>query len=81
MSGLSVAIVAFLLALVLMSFAFAGGAVIVAIPVALIGIAVVGALEMKRRREQTQQIQTFRDEAKTESVDFTARDQETLASD
>jgi len=80
MSGVTLAVVAFMLGLVAMAFAFAGGAVIVAVPVALIGVGVAMALELKRRRQEARSMQSFRDEAQAENVEFTARDQETLAS-
>jgi hypothetical protein len=81
MSPLSLIVVAFLLALVAMSFAFAGGAVIVAVPVAAIGIGIIMALDFGRRRKQAKQVHEFRDQARTEKVDFTARDEETLVSE
>ena len=80
MSGVSLIVVAFLLGLVAMSFAFGGGAVVVALPVAVVGIAAVGFLDFSRRRKQTKQLGVFRDEAKAEQVEFTERDKETLAS-
>jgi Flp pilus assembly protein TadB len=80
MSGASLIVVAFLLGLVAMSFAFGGGAVVVALPVAIVGVAAVGFLDFNRRRKQTQQLGEFRDQAKAEQVEFTERDRETLAS-
>ena len=81
MSPLSVIVTAFLLGLVAMAFAFAGGAVIVAIPVAVIGIGIVMAVDFNRRRKQAREMHDFREEAKAEKVDFTARDEETLVSE
>jgi hypothetical protein len=80
MTGLSLIVVAFLLALVAMSFAFGGGAVVVALPVAVIGIAIVGFLDFNGRRKHVQQLGELREEAKAEQVEFTERDKETLAS-
>ena len=80
MSGVSLIVVALLVGLVAMSFAFGGGAVVVALPVAVVGIAAVGFLDFNRRRKQTKQLGVFRDEAKAEQVEFTERDKETLAS-
>jgi len=79
-SGVSLIVVAFLLALVAMSFAFVGGAVVVALPLVVIGISVVALLDFNRRRKQTRQLGEFRDQAKAEQVEFTERDKETLAS-
>ena len=81
MSPLTLVVAAFLLALPVMAFAFAGGAVVVALPVAAIGIATIGLLDFNRRRKQNQDIGRFRDEAKSQKVDFTDRDQETLTSE
>ena len=81
MSPFTLAVGAFLIGLVAMSFAFGGGAVIVALPVAAIGIAVLGLLDVRRRRNQAKTVEEFRDEAKAEKVDFTERDKETLASE
>jgi hypothetical protein len=81
MSPLSVIVIAFLLGLVAMSFAFAGGAVIVALPVAAIGIAAVMAFDFNRRRQQAKQIHDHREQAKAENVEFTSRDKETLVSE
>ena len=64
-----------------MAFAFAGGAVVVALPVTVIGIATIGLLDFNRRRKQGQDIGRFRDEAKSQKVDFTERDQETLTNE
>jgi hypothetical protein len=81
MWSLTLIVAAFMAALVAMSFAFAGGAVIVAIPVALIGVGVAAALDMRRRRKQAGDIHQFREQAKAEKVEFTERDKETLVSE
>ena len=81
MSPATLAIGAFVIGLLAMSFAFGGGAVIVALPVAAVGIAVLGVLDLRRRRNQAKSMQEFRDEAKAEDVEFTERDKETLASE
>ena len=80
MSGASIIIVAFLFGLAAMSFAFGGGAVVVALPVAAIGIVAVAFVDFRRRRQQARTLEELRDEAKAEKVEFTARDKETLAS-
>ena len=81
MSGFSLVLVAFVLALLAMSFAFSGGAVIVALPIAAIAIAGVAVFDLRRRRKAVDDVRDFRDQAKTEKVDFTERDKETLASE
>ncbi|MFN2617585.1 MAG: hypothetical protein ABR581_10745 [Thermoleophilaceae bacterium] len=72
---------AFAGALVAMSFAFAGGAVIVALPVALVVIGIAAVFDLRRRQKQIGDVRELRDDAKAEKVDFTERDKETLISD
>ena len=81
MSPLSLVAIAFALALVAMSFAFSGGAVLVAIPVALLVIGGVVIMDISRRRKQSQRPQDFRVQAQAKKTDFTERDQETLVSE
>jgi hypothetical protein len=81
MSPVTLIVAAFLLGLAAMSFAFGGGAVIVALPLALLGLVALAAFDFSRRRKQTKQVQGFREEAKTQSVEFSERDKETLVSE
>ena len=78
MWGLTIVVAAFALAFVLMSFAFMGGAVVVAVPVALIAIAVAAFVDFNRRRKTAQSIHTERTD---DDVDFTERDRRTLVSE
>ena len=72
---------AFALALVFMSFAFAGGAVIVAVPVAILAIGVAALVDFNRRRNQATSIHDHRERAQSDKVEFTERDQQTLTSE
>ena len=81
MSPPSLIVAAFLLALVVMSYSFMGGAVIVAVPLALVGLAVIGALDFNRRRKEAGSIQDFQDQAKSGKIEFSKRDQATLTSE
>jgi cytochrome c-type biogenesis protein CcmH/NrfF len=81
MSGFTIVVGAFALALVAMSFAFAGGAVIVAIPVAILAIGIAAMVDFNRRRKQAASIHDHREQARTEKVEFTERDQRTLTSE
>jgi hypothetical protein len=81
MSPLSLIVIAFLIALVAMSFAFSGGAVIVTLPLAVIVIGTIAALETRRRVKQGTTLHEHRDQAKSSKVDFDERDQETLVSE
>jgi hypothetical protein len=78
MSGLTIAVAAFAVALVVMSFAFMGGAVIVAVPLAILAVAIAAAVDFNRRRKTAGSIQEHRPDG---DVDFTERDQRTLVSE
>jgi hypothetical protein len=80
-SGIGLIVVAFVLGLLAMSFAFGGGAVIVALPLAVLGIAAIALIDFRRRRKQVQDVRELRDQAKADKVDFTERDKETLTSE
>ena len=81
MWGFTSVVGAFALALVAMSFAFAGGAVIVAIPVALLAVGIAAFVDFNRRRRQAGTIHDHRERAQSDKVDFTERDQQTLTSE
>jgi hypothetical protein len=74
-------VAAFLIGLAAMSFAFGGGAVIVAIPLTLLAIGAIAAFDFSRRRRQDKQVHDFREDAKSENVEFTDKDKETLVSE
>jgi hypothetical protein len=78
MWGLTTVVAAFALALVVMSFTFMGGAVIVAVPLAIIAIGIAAFVDFKRRRKTAQSIHTHRHD---DDVEFTERDQRTLVSE
>jgi Flp pilus assembly protein TadB len=79
MSVLTLIVGAFVLALIVSTLVFGVG--IIAIPVALIAVAAVGLFDLNRRRKQARMIHEHREQAKTESVDFTERDQRTLVNE
>jgi hypothetical protein len=81
MWGTTIVVAAFALALVAMSLAFMGGAVVVALPLAFLAIGVAAFVDFNRRRKQAASIHDHREQAQTDKVDFTERDQQTLVSD
>jgi hypothetical protein len=81
MSPFGLIVIAFMLGLVAMSFGFAGGAVIVVLPVAALVIAGIAALEMRKHVKQSQSVHDFRENAKSSKVDFDERDEQTLVSE
>jgi hypothetical protein len=80
MWGLTTFVTAFALALVVMSLTFMGGAVVVAIPLAIVAIAVAAAVDFNRRRKTAQSIHAQRADAERD-VEFTERDRQTLVSE
>ena len=81
MWGMTTVVAAFALALVAMSLAFMGGAVVVALPVAVVAIGVAALVDFNRRRKQATSIHEHREQARTDKVDFTERDRQTLVSE
>jgi UDP-N-acetylmuramyl pentapeptide phosphotransferase/UDP-N-acetylglucosamine-1-phosphate transferase len=81
MSGFTIVVAAFAVALVAMSLAFMGGAVVVALPVALLAVGVAAFMDFNRRREQAASIHDHREQARTDKIDFTERDRQTLVSE
>lgn len=81
MSGLTIVVAAFAVALVVMSLTFMGGAVVVALPVAVIAVAIAGFADFNRRRKQATSIHDHREQARTDKVDFTERDRQTLTTE
>jgi len=63
-----------MVALVAMSFTFAGGAVIIALPLAIVVIAVVAGLDYRRSSRVAKPGVADEDEP----IEFTARDKQTL---
>jgi hypothetical protein len=78
MWGLTTVVAAFALALVVMSLTFMGGAVVVAVPLAIIGVGIAAFVDFNRRRKTAKSIHTERPE---DEVDFTERDRRTLVSE
>ena len=78
MSVFTVFVAAFLLALVATAFAFGVG--ILAIPIALIGVGIIAAVDFNKRRKQATIIHDQRERARTDKVNFTERDEQTLYS-
>ena len=80
MWGVTTIVTAFALAIVVMSLTFMGGAVVVAIPLAIVAIAAGAIIDFNRRRKTAQSIHAHRNEDEHE-VQFTERDRQTLVSE
>jgi hypothetical protein len=81
MSGFTIVVAAFAVALVAMSLAFMGGAVVVALPVAILAVGIAAFMDFNRRRKQATSIHDHREQARTDKVEFTERDRQTLVSE
>jgi hypothetical protein len=77
MWGLTTIVAAFALALVVMSLTFMGGAVVVAVPVAIVAVAIAAFVDFSRRRKSAQSIHAHRAQAEHD-VEFSERDRQTL---
>ena len=78
MWGMTTVVGAFALALVVMSLTFMGGAVVVAVPLAIVAVSIAAFVDFKRRRKTAQSIHTQRQD---DDVEFTERDRQTLVSE
>jgi type III secretory pathway component EscV len=78
MSAFTLAAAAAIVGLVI-GAALVPGAPIFALPIAAILIVALGAAEMRRRSVKSRSMQSFRDEADSSEIEFTARDKQTLA--
>ena len=72
---------AFALALVIASVGLFGGAVIVAVPVAIVALGIAALLDLRRRRNQAASLHDHRERARSDKVEFTDRDEQTLVSE
>jgi hypothetical protein len=77
----TVVVSAFALGLLAMSLAFMGGAVVVALPLAVVAIGIAAFVDFNRRRKQATSIHDHREQARSDKVEFTERDQQTLVSE
>ena len=78
MSALTIFIAAAILGLLIGS-ALVPGAPIFALPIVVVLVVILGLSEMRRRSAEAQRMSSFREEADSEPVEFTARDKQTLA--
>ena len=81
MSALTIVVAAIALAVVVSSLAWAGPGVVIAVPVAIIAVGIAGIIDLKRRRTQAQSLHDQRERARSQKVDFTERDEQTLVSE
>ena len=80
MWGYTTVVGAFALAIAAMSIGFFGGAVVVAVPLALLAVGVAALVDFQRRRKTMKSIHEHRPDDDRD-VEFTERDRRTLVSE
>jgi fatty acid desaturase len=81
MSAFTTVVAAFVLALVVASLMWGGAGLVIALPLALVVLGVAVALNFNKRRKSAATIHEQRERARTQKVDFTERDEQTLVSE
>jgi hypothetical protein len=81
MSVLTTVVGAFFLALVVATLMWGGAGLVIALPLALVVLGVAFALNFNKRRKSAATIHEQRERARTQKVDFTERDEQTLISE
>jgi hypothetical protein len=81
MSALTTIVGAAALALVVAALMWGGAGLVIALPLALIALGAAFAMDVKRRRQSAVSMHDHREQARTEKVDFTERDKQTLTSE
>jgi hypothetical protein len=81
MTPLTIVVAAFVLAFVVATLMWGGAGLVFALPVALVVLGVAFALKLNKRRKSAASMQEQRERARTQKVDFTERDKQTLVSE
>jgi uncharacterized protein (DUF58 family) len=81
MSALMTVVSAFVLALLVATLMWGGAGLVIALPLALVVLGVAFALNFNKRRKSAATIHEQRERARTQKVDFTERDEQTLISE
>ena len=76
-----VIVVGALVLAVTVGFGLTIGAPILGVPIALVVLGGIGAVELRRRHQRLTDVKRFRDEAASKKTDFTARDRQTQVED
>jgi uncharacterized protein (DUF58 family) len=81
MSVLTTVVGAFVLALLVATLMWGGAGLVFALPAALVVLVAGFALNLNKRRKSAATIHEQRERARTQKVDFTERDEQTLVSE
>lgn len=81
MSVLTTVVAAFVLAIVVATLMWGGAGLVIALPVALVVLAIAFMLDVNKRRRSAASLHEQRERAEPRKVEFTERDEQTLVSD
>jgi hypothetical protein len=81
MTPLTTVVGAVIVALLVATLFWGGAGLVIALPVLFVAGAVALALGVKKRRDSAASLHAHRERARTEKVDFTERDEQTLVSE
>jgi len=81
MSVLTTVVGAFVLALVVATLMWGGAGLVIALPLALVVLGAAFVLNLNTRRKSAATIHEQRERARTQKVEFTERDEQTLVSE
>jgi hypothetical protein len=72
---------AFLLAIVVATLFWGGAGLVIALPLALVAGALAFAFDVKKKRDSAASLHAHREQARSDKVEFTERDEQTLVSE
>ena len=75
------AVGAFALAFLVMSLMWAGPGVVIAVPIVVVAVAAAGLIDLRKRRNRATSVRAHRERARSDKVEFTERDEQTLVSE
>ena len=80
MSALTTVVAAFVLAVLVATLMWGGPGIVLVLPLALVALGVAFAMDVNKRRRSAASLHDHREQARTQKVDFTERDEQTLVS-
>jgi len=81
MSALTTVVAAFVLAILVATLMWGGAGLVIVLPVALVILGIAFAMDVNKRRRSAASLHDHREQARTQKVDFTERDEQTLVSE
>ena len=81
MTPLTTVVGAAILALLVATLFWGGAGLVIALPVVFVAGAVAFVLDVKRKRDSAASLHAHREQARSDKVEFTERDEQTLVSE